>query len=121
MSVAINLEHCADCGNTQFPPRSFCARCLSSDVSGLPMGKAGELISWTTLHTSMEPALHKHLPLTISSIKLAEGPVVIAYFDGQPDHIGQPVRISQLTDPTGTQVLVAQPPEATASPVLFQT
>ncbi|MGI9308269.1 MAG: Zn-ribbon domain-containing OB-fold protein [Gammaproteobacteria bacterium] len=121
MSAAINLEHCADCGNTQFPPRSFCGRCLSSDVSTLPIGKAGKLISWTTLHTSLEPGLNEHLPLIISSIKLAEGPVIVAYFDGHPDQIGQPVKISQVTDTTGNPVLVAQSFEARTSPVLFQT
>ena len=86
-----------------------------------PIGEAGELLSWTILHMSLEPTIAAHLPLTIASVKLAQGPVIITYFNGQPQHTGQPVKIAPVAGPAGSQVLVARPAEDIRAPDIFQT
>lgn len=121
MSKTTQLERCADCAHVQYPSRGFCAQCLSPNVRTDPVGDAGRLVSWTTLQTSLEPALRQHLPLTIASVKLDEGPVVIAYFNGQPDKVGQSVNIALVADPAGTPMLVAQSHTDATPPETFLT
>ena len=115
------LERCTDCDQVQYPPRGFCGRCLSAHVNDQSIGEAGELLSWATLRTSLEPAIAEHLPLTIASVKLDEGPVVIAYFNGQPRRAGQPVKISSGNGPAGDQVLVARSADDSKLPDIFLT
>jgi uncharacterized OB-fold protein len=121
MSTAPYLERCTDCEYVQYPPRGFCSRCLSAGVDVAAIRGPGALVSWTALHLSLEPAVSEHLPLTIVSVKLDEGPVVIAYFHGEPERVGQPVKLASVTGPAGTPVLVARAKDDSRLPETFLT
>lgn len=108
MTDTPQLERCTDCEHVQYPARGFCEQCISPSTELGAVDDAGTLISWSILHASLEPALRPHLPLTVASVKLASGPVVFAYFKGDPTSVGQPVRIGCVIDPNGRFVLVAQ-------------
>lgn len=110
------LERCTDCAHVQYPARGFCERCLSPSTDVGPVGDAGTLLSWSTLHASLNQRLRPYLPLTVASIELDSGPVVMAYFSGLPNKAGQPVRIATVPDPSGTPVLLARARDDTTSP-----
>lgn len=114
MTAEPQLEHCADCAHVQYPPRGFCQRCLSPDVAEKAITSPGKLLSWTNLHVSLEPDLRPHLPLTIASVALDDGPVVITYFMGQPK-TGQSVNVGSSVDPIGRSVLIARPEDKPAA------
>lgn len=40
-------SRCNDCGERQFPPRPYCARCQSRDIESISLGRRGRLWSWT--------------------------------------------------------------------------
>ena len=109
------LERCTDCEHVQYPARGFCEQCLSPGTEPVAIDEAGTLLSWSILHTSLEPALRPYLPLTAASIALPSGPVVITYFKGNPASIGQPVRVECVMDPNGRFVLVAKGADDSAS------
>ena len=114
MTTDTQLENCADCTHVQYPPRGFCERCLSPNVAESPVSGSGQVLSWTNLHISLEPTLRPHLPITIASVRLDAGPIVITYLVGQPV-AGQSVRIGSIVDPLGRSVLVARSDDNTAT------
>ena len=115
MNETPKIERCTDCGHVQYPERGFCEHCMSPGTELVSVDEAGKLISWTVLHTSLEPEIRPHLPLTVASIELASGPVVITYFKGDATTVGQAVRLGCVVDPNGRFVLVAQPADEPAS------
>ena len=119
MSDEPQLERCTDCGHVQYPSRGFCEQCMSPSTELGDVDDAGTLVSWSILHSSLEPALRPYLPLTVASIELASGPMVVAYFKGDPASVGQPVHIRCIVDPTGRFVLVAQSADESVSPENF--
>ena len=46
------LQQCADCGTTQYPPREACHKCLSARLHWKAQSGAGKLLSETVLHHS---------------------------------------------------------------------
>jgi len=74
----IRLQHCSACGTAQYPPREFCAACLSDCLTwdtaeALP----GRVLARTILHHSNEEAMRARLPLTVGLVQFDAGPVAV--------------------------------------------
>lgn len=83
---------CGACGAVTFPSRSICHRCLGSDVRTGPVGNAGELYTWSTVHVSSS----RPVPYTLGYVDLPRDLRVLAVIAAEPAslRIGQPVRLT---------------------------
>lgn len=81
---AICIPHCEACGAHHYPRRAVCPFCLSTEMGNAPVSGAGTLLARTVLHRSLSDAFSDQLPLAVGSVRLAEGPVVIAFLEGDP-------------------------------------
>jgi uncharacterized protein len=83
---------CASCGAVTFPSRTICHRCLSTDVEAGPVGNAGELYTWSTVHVSSS----RPVPYTLGYVDLPRGLRVLAVIDADPAslRIGQRVGLA---------------------------
>jgi uncharacterized OB-fold protein len=105
----VRLQACAQCGLLQHPPREVCGGCLGGVLEWRATAGGGTLQAATTLHASFEPRLRDYLPLTVGSVKLDCGPVVIAYLEGAGGERSARVRVRSTRDLWEREVLVARP------------
>jgi uncharacterized OB-fold protein len=106
----IILPRCQDCGAVQYPPREVCRRCLGASIAPAEVDARGELLSWTALHVSHEPALRDHLPWRIGLVKLGDGVVLYAHLCMAEPRAGAPVSLHTGRDLHGRDVFVAVEP-----------
>jgi uncharacterized OB-fold protein len=72
------LQRCAGCGHLQFPPQSFCAGCLSEDMTWIKASGRGTVLSYTAVHWSPNPAYAADAPYVLALIGLEEGPRMLS-------------------------------------------
>jgi uncharacterized OB-fold protein len=75
----LRLQHCADCGQVQYPPREICGNCLSDALEWRKTSGAGEVLSATRLEISIDPWFQKRLPVDVALVKLDAGPVCYVF------------------------------------------
>ncbi len=68
---ALMLQRCGPCGDAYFPPRPFCPRCGSRDVTAFAASGRGTLHSFVINHM---PAPGYEPPFVIAAVRLEEGP-----------------------------------------------
>ena len=67
------IQHCKDCGNYQFYPRSTCTACLSENLEWVKSSGYGKVYSFTVAHRPGGPAFVDAVPYNIAIIELDEG------------------------------------------------
>lgn len=67
----LRLQRCDACGHVYFPPRPFCAKCGSREVSVFAASGRATLYSYVIHH---RPAPGFTPPYAIAVVQLAEGP-----------------------------------------------
>ena len=77
----LRLQCCARCQQTYFPPRPFCPRCASRDVSVVKATGKGRLFSYVIHH---RPAPGFTPPYAIAVVELDEGPRMMTNIVGCP-------------------------------------
>ena len=68
----LRLQRCADCSHTYFPPRPFCPKCASREVSVYKASGKATLYSYIINHRP-RPDMGTE-PHSIAVVELAEGP-----------------------------------------------
>ncbi|HKJ57946.1 MAG TPA: Zn-ribbon domain-containing OB-fold protein [Halobacteriales archaeon] len=91
---------CDDCGTVLVPPRPACYACGSREVYVEEQPRAGEVVSYTAVHTP-PPAFAEDAPYTVAIVELDSearltGRVEAPYDDVE---IGTPVRLT-VREPT---------------------
>lgn len=104
----LELQVCGNCAVVQYPDREVCRNCLSGELEWQVVDGAGELLSWTRLHASLEPWFQQRLPWIVVSVRLRCGPVVLAHWSGDEPVIGQATVVHMTSDHKGREVLAAQ-------------
>lgn len=80
------LQHCTVCGTLQYPSREVCKTCLHDGLEWKAVSAHGRLLSWTILHTSLEPLFQNRFPWYIGEVKLDCGVQLIAHVDIAEPH-----------------------------------
>jgi uncharacterized OB-fold protein len=106
------LQHCADCGRAQHPPRGLCAGCGSTTGLGWAESAGdGTVDACTVVHRAPAPGFTP--PYVVARIRLADGPVLLSNVVDAPGvRIGDRVRLRWRDLPDGR----ALPVFTTASP-----
>ena len=82
--VALIGSRCKSCGETLFPERKVCPRCLGESLEEVRLEGPATLYSFTVVHqlpTGFTP------PLTVGYGKFPEGVLVFAPIDADPDRL----------------------------------
>ncbi len=104
------LQHCAECGAVQYPPRDVCGACLGDTLVWRDTDTAATVLAETQVRASPDPYFRERLPWRMGSVKLAAGPVVLAHLAGGAGRGGD-VRMELRLDRAGQGVMVALPQE----------
>jgi NAD(P)-dependent dehydrogenase (short-subunit alcohol dehydrogenase family)/uncharacterized OB-fold protein len=106
------LQRCANCGQVSYPAREACAKCWSLELQWEEMPGGGQLISETTLHSSINSYFRERMPWRVGTIQLDAGPTVLAHLHGDVTERAR-VRVIARTDKSGQGVLFALPDQET--------
>lgn len=90
---------CAGCGEIDFPPRPFCAKCFGKAVEWVDLPKKGTIYCFTTQHR----ALRFTKPDVIGLVDLPGVGRIMTKFAGAFEElkIGQPVELDFIEIPGG--------------------
>lgn len=91
------VQRCGGCGAHLFIPRSFCPVCRSTDLSWVPTGGRGAIVTYTVVGRAQTPAFTT--PYVVAVVRLDEGcEMMTNIVDCTPDEvtIGAPVEVSWL-------------------------
>ncbi len=108
------LQTCGACEHVIYPPRELCPKCWSMHIEWRDIPDGGELVSETTLRTSVNTYFRERMPWRIGTVKLDAGPLVLAHIHGD---VGAYARVKMIarTDKSGQGVLLALPEKETAN------
>jgi short-subunit dehydrogenase/uncharacterized OB-fold protein len=106
------LQHCAECGTVQYPPRDACCRCLGVTLEWSETETGGTVLAQTTVRASPDPYFRERLPWRMGSVKLDVGPVAVCHLHGDVAR-GDVVRMALKLDKAGQGVLIALPQQRT--------
>ena len=98
------MQSCAECDQVIYPPREMCPKCWSMNLDWRDIADGGELVSETTLRTSVNTYFRERMPWRIGTVRLDAGPVVLAHVHGDVGAYGR-VRMIARTDKSGQSVL----------------
>jgi uncharacterized OB-fold protein len=81
----VRLQRCGSCSNIWYPPGPVCPACLSEAWAWERVIGTGRAVAWTTFHR----AYFKEIPVphTVVSAMLAEGPLLVADYDGDASRL----------------------------------
>lgn len=72
---------CHKCGEISLPPRPFCTKCYSTDLSWVELKRNGELLTYTVIHVA--PKQFETLaPYAVGIVKLEDGPQFLGMIRG---------------------------------------
>ena len=103
------LQHCAECGAVQYPPRDACHACLSHDLRWKDTQPYGKVLAETRVQASPDPYFRERLPWRMGSVRLTAGPVVLAHLVDV--RRGEDVQVELRLDRAGQGVMIARPKE----------
>lgn len=102
----LSLPVCLACLTVQYPIREVCVDCLSCELEWQKVNNTGEVLATTVQRYTLDEKFNSQLPLSVASIKLDSGPVVITFAD--PDlKAGQKVSVVNRKTATGEESLFA--------------
>jgi uncharacterized OB-fold protein len=99
---ALELQHCASCDTTLYPPAPVCPHCLSGALEWRPVSGRGTVMSWVVYHKTYLDAYPA--PYNVIAVRLDEGAVLISNLEGaspEASWIGERVRMIYKTMPDG--------------------
>jgi NAD(P)-dependent dehydrogenase (short-subunit alcohol dehydrogenase family)/uncharacterized OB-fold protein len=109
------LQVCAACGATQYPPREACVRCLGIELSWRSQSGLGELIAETRLAHSHDVFFRERLPWRLGMVRLDAGPTVVVHLHGDVTGAPTRVRVTARLDKAGMAVLMGFPEKDVAN------
>ena len=106
------LQTCNACAHVTYPPREVCPKCWSMELAWRDVADGGQLISETTLRTSVNAYFRERMPWRIGTVQLDAGPTVVAHVHGDVGEFER-VRMIARTDKSGQGVMMALPDKET--------
>ncbi|WP_116087613.1 SDR family oxidoreductase [Tropicimonas sp. IMCC34011] len=106
------LQHCAECGRVQYPPRDACHACLSVDLPWRDTDPVGTLLADTVVRASPNLYFRDRVPWRTGTVRLDAGPSIVVHVHGDCER-GARVRLTSRLDRAGQGVLMALPMEET--------
>jgi len=67
------IQRCSHCGRQQFPPRSFCHYCMSTEVTWQECSGRGTVYTFTVNYRAANAHMANRTPYVVAVISLDEG------------------------------------------------
>ncbi|WP_250454632.1 OB-fold domain-containing protein [Caballeronia sp. ATUFL_M2_KS44] len=99
---ALELQHCACCDTTLYPPAPVCPHCLSDGLQWRAVSGRGTVLSWVVYHKTYLDAYPA--PYNVIAVRLDEGAVLISNLEAplpEESWIGRKVSMIYSTMPDG--------------------
>lgn len=80
----ILIQRCADCGAWQYPERDACRGCLSDALGPAPHPGDATVLATAIVCVSQDVAWRSRLPVSVATVRLDEGPHLIALSAAAP-------------------------------------
>jgi NAD(P)-dependent dehydrogenase (short-subunit alcohol dehydrogenase family)/uncharacterized OB-fold protein len=106
------MQVCEQCRHVSYPAREICPKCWSMNLQWEDIEDGGQLISVTTLRTSINTYFRERMPWRVGTIQLDAGPTLLAHIHGDINN-GERVKMIARTDKSGQGVLFALPEKET--------
>lgn len=90
------VQRCGGCGTHRFPARDLCSRCLSREVSWVPVSGRGTVFSVAVMHQVYHPGFAAEVPYAVVVVELEEGARLLSNVVDCPVRdirIGMPVEV----------------------------
>ncbi len=81
-SGELRLQRCAACEHVQFPPRRFCASCLTADLRWESASGRGRIRTFSVVRHPISLAFAAEVPYVVALVELDEGPTIMAGIRG---------------------------------------
>jgi uncharacterized protein len=103
----LRLQRCADCGQYQFPPQTFCRHCSGNNLRWVTVSGRGKVLSYTIVHWSPNPAYAADAPYSLGLIQLDEGPRMLSNIVGcLPGEVRIGMAVAVLFEPCGPDIIL---------------
>lgn len=79
---ALELPHCASCGEVFYPLSNRCRNCLSTSLQWRPVSGKAKLVTWNVMHQLYDPAFKDLVPYIVGVVELEEGARMITNIVG---------------------------------------
>lgn len=93
----LRIQRCRSCGQTRFPPTTFCPHCQSNDTEWVAASGRGTVFSWIVVrHPVPKEVFAPDVPYVVAIIELAEGVRMVGNIEGcAPEAVagGMPVSV----------------------------
>ena len=91
------LQFCTSCRRFQFPPRSLCSHCLSTDLEERTVDGKGAVYSFTVVWRAPEPAFQQAVPYVLALVDLDVGPRIMSNIIGcAPEQVKIGMRVEPV-------------------------
>ena len=67
------IQTCKDCNSRIFYPRKYCPECWSGNLDWMESAGKGEIFTFSTAYSMVEPKFMDELPYTLAYVDLDEG------------------------------------------------
>ncbi len=92
----LTVQHCLECGQPRFYPRTLCPKCGSDQVEWRDCSGTGTVYSYTVVYRAPSEAFATDVPYVVAIVALDEGPHLMTNVVGcapEQVRIGMPVRV----------------------------
>ncbi len=93
----LRIQKCAACGQHQFYPRLYCAKCFSDRVEWVRASGRGKVATFTIVRRPVSPAFADEVPYVVALVTLEEGPTMMTNIVGiavEKVEMGMPVTVT---------------------------
>jgi uncharacterized protein len=68
------MQKCGVCGFYNYPPKPYCDRCASEDLSYQPVSGRGKVYSYTVVREARIPSFEERVPYVVAAVEMDEQP-----------------------------------------------
>jgi uncharacterized OB-fold protein len=83
----LTFQRCANCAQAVWPAHSFCPYCESDAVTWEQSDGRGTIYSYSTIMRGPTPVWAAIVPYTVGFVKMAEGYLLFAQIEGDPETV----------------------------------
>jgi uncharacterized protein len=81
------LQHCTDCGKTQYHYRAHCSFCWSDKIEDFPSSGKGEVWTYSVVHRNNTAGYSEKVPYIVGLVELEGGVKVLSNIIGAPAEV----------------------------------
>jgi len=93
----LHLQRCTDSGHVRFPPGPVCPNCRRGAAEWAPVSGRGGVLSWVVFRRQYFDGIEP--PHVVVAGELAEGPILLADFDGDTSVLALDLPIELVVAP----------------------